>query len=74
MLSCYHYFSPIIIGVFPHKRGILQFNHIAEISGLRGALQMFPNANAIKGPCYIPKVGKKRHFFPFKIIIIFLIS
>ena len=62
------------MGVFPHKRGILQFNHIAETSGLRGALQMFPNANAIKGPYYIPKVDKKRHFFPFKIIIIFLIS
>jgi len=38
MWSCYHYYSPIIMGAFPHKRGILQFNRIAETSGLRGAL------------------------------------
>ena len=71
MLSCYHDFSPIIMGVFPHKRGILQFNHIAKISGLYGTLQMFPNASAIKGPCYIPKVDKKRHFFHLKLLLYF---
>lgn len=50
-------------GTVIHKRDILQFNHISETFGLCGALQMFPNANVIKGPCYSPKVDNGRHFF-----------
>lgn len=67
------------MGLFLNKSDILQFNHIPETFSSHKSVPeaylkiLFPNASVIKGSFYTPTVDKTRHFFLFKISIIFLI-
>lgn len=67
------------MGLFLNKSDILQFNHIPETFSSHRSVPgayfktLFPNASVIKGSFYTPTVDKTRHFFLFKISIIFLI-